>query len=110
MSARFSAARTQPRPSFRPAPRCGDPMSSLTKSLHPDEKYKADKIGSRLFSAGLGVGVLLLVLSIIMGATIDDPPGTSDIGGGHWRHFFYAYLTAWSYIWSIAIGMLFFVM
>ncbi len=85
-------------------------MSSLSKSLHPDEKYKADKIGRRLFTAGLAVGLLFLFLSILLGAAVDHPSTGHILGGGNWRRFFYAYLVGWSFIWSIAIGMLFFVM
>lgn len=74
---------------------------SATKSLHPDEKIKADKFGGRLFKAGLPAGVVLLILGIILGASVDQGP--------KWQRFFYAYLTAWSFVTSIAIGCLFFI-
>ncbi len=72
---------------------------SATKKLHPDEKIKADKVGGTLFKAGLGAGAVLLGISIALGA------GKGD----HWRHFLHAYLTAWSFVFSICIGSLFFV-
>ena len=42
---------------------------------------------------------MLLGISIALGA------GKGD----HWRHFLHAYLTAWSFVFSICIGSLFFV-
>ena len=84
---------------------------SATKSIHPDEKYKADKVGRRLFTVGLGAGAVFLVLSLILGASAAGSKDPSTmLGGDHWRRFFYAYVVGWSFIWSIAIGMLFFVL
>jgi hypothetical protein len=40
---------------------------SLTKSLHPDEKYKADKLGRKLVTTGLGLGGFLLVPTVERG-------------------------------------------
>ncbi|MEZ4401838.1 MAG: hypothetical protein R3B06_17550 [Kofleriaceae bacterium] len=73
---------------------------SATKKLHPDEKIKADKFGGQMFKIGAGVGVVLLGLSVALGAGEGDG----------WRHFLHAYLTAWSFIFSICIGSLFFVL
>ncbi len=73
---------------------------SATKSIHPDEKFKADKLGSRLFKVGLAAGSALLVISIILGS----------MKGDHWRRFFYAYAIGWSFVCSIAIGSLFFIL
>ena len=84
---------------------------SLTKSLHPDEKFKADKLGSRLFKFGAVAGVVLLAISLLLGASFgSNDPKAAILGGGNWRRFFYAYLVGWSFIWTIAIGMLFFVL
>jgi hypothetical protein len=74
---------------------------SATKSLHPDDKIKANKIGSRLMAVGGAAGLGLLVLGIILGASVDQ--------GFKWQRFFYAYLTAWAFVTSIAIGSLFFI-
>lgn len=69
---------------------------SLTKSLHPDEKFKAGKLGSTMMKAGLGIAVLMLVVSLILGS----------MHGDHMKRFLYAYLVGWTFIVSIAIGML----
>ena len=73
---------------------------SVIKSIHPDEKFKADKIGSRLFKIGAGLGVVALAISIALGAMKDDS----------WRRFFHAYLIGWSFVLSIAIGGLGFIL
>jgi hypothetical protein len=70
-------------------------MSVLQKSLHPDEKYKAGKLGSGLSSIGLVIAVVFLALSIVLGAA----------NGDHWKRFFYAYVIGWSYIFSICVGV-----
>ena len=75
-------------------------MSALTKSLHPDEKIKAGKLGSKMTMAGVVIAALFLGLSVILGYTHGD----------NWKRFLYAYVTGWSYIASIAIGMLWLVM
>jgi len=81
-------------------------MSVLQKSLHPDEKVKAGKIGATLTKAGLGIAVVFLGLSIIL--TI---AGTANSGhASKWARFFHAYVIGWSYVFSISVGMLFFVM
>lgn len=73
---------------------------SATKTLHPDENYKAGKLGSQLFKYGAGLGVVLTGLSVVLGA----------VAGGSFRHFLHAYLTAWSFVLSISLGALFFVL
>jgi len=81
-------------------------MSVLQKSLHPDEKVKAGKIGSTLTKAGLAVAVVFLGLSIVLAAT-------SSPGAGHaskWSRFFHSYVIGWSYFFSISVGMLWIVM
>src|SRR5689334_19623408 len=75
-------------------------MSSTSSKIHPDEKYKADKLGKQLGRAGLGAGVVLLGLSVLLGA----------LKGDHWKHFFYAYLTAWTFVFTICVGALFFIL
>jgi hypothetical protein len=71
-------------------------MSALTKTLHPDEKIKAGKLGSNMVKAGLGLAAVFMIVSIILGA----------MQGDHMKRFFHAYVTAWSFIVSISIGML----
>jgi hypothetical protein len=75
-------------------------MSALTKSLHPDEKVKAGKLGGSLAKAGLGIGVVFLVISLVLGATHGD----------HWKRFLYSYVIAWAYIFTICLGSLWLVM
>ncbi len=70
---------------------------SLTKTLHPDEKIKAGKLGKSLTKVGLGIAFVFLGISLVLGAMHPD---------GHMRRFLYAYVIGWSYIFSIAIGML----
>ena len=73
---------------------------SATKSIHPEEKFKADKMGSRLVKAGLGFGLLFLVVSLILGS----------MKGDHWSRFLHAYVIAWGFVMSIAVGSLFFIL
>ena len=69
----------------------------LEKTLHPDEKYKAGKLGQSLVKAGIGIAVVFLGISLVLGATHPD---------GHMKRFMHAYLIGWSYIFSISVGML----
>jgi hypothetical protein len=75
-------------------------MSALVKSLHPDEKVKAGKLGSNMVKAGLGVAVVFGVISVVLGS----------MHGDHWKRFMYAYVVGWSFIVSISIGMLWLVL
>jgi hypothetical protein len=70
-------------------------MSAVQKSLHPDEKYKAGKLGQSLSKIGLIVAAVFLAISIVLGATHGD----------HWKRFLYAYVVGWSYIFSICLGV-----
>ncbi len=73
---------------------------SATKTLHPDEKIKAGTLGSKMSKAGFGAGIVLIILAYVLGHLQDD----------HLRRFQFAYLTAWFFVCSIAIGCLFFVL
>lgn len=73
---------------------------SASKSIHPDEKFKADKLGGRFFKFGFAAGAVLLAISIFLAIGKDD----------HWRRFFHAYLIGWSFVFSIALGALFFIL
>ena len=76
----------------------------ITKTLHPDEKYKAGKLGSSLTKAGAGIAVVFLGLSLILTLA-----GSADITAGHtskWARFFYAYLIGWTFIFTICLGCL----
>jgi hypothetical protein len=75
-------------------------MSALVKSLHPDEKYKAGKLGSNMAKAGVGIAVVFGVISLILGG----------MQGDHWKRFMHAYVVGWSFIVSVAIGMLWLVL
>jgi hypothetical protein len=73
-----------------------------TKSLHPDEKYKAGTLGASMTKIGFGAGILLLVVAAILAFVNKDTD--------HYRRFQFGYLTAWTFIWSIAVGSIFFVL
>jgi hypothetical protein len=70
-------------------------MSALQKTLHPQEKYKAGKMGAGLMKIGGGIAVVFLALSVVLGATHGD----------HWKRFLYSYVIAWSYVFSISLGV-----
>jgi hypothetical protein len=69
-------------------------MSALQKSLHPDEKYKAGKLGQSLSKAGAAIAVAFLGLSILL-----------SVINGDWKRFLYSYVIGWSYIFSICVGV-----
>jgi hypothetical protein len=75
-------------------------MSNAEKTLHPDEKFKGGKLAGSFTKAGGGLAVGFGILSLLLGS----------LQGDHWKRFFFAYVTAWSFILSIAVGALFFVM
>lgn len=75
-------------------------MSALQKSLHPDEKYKAGKLGQSLSRIGLVIAFVFLAISVLLGWTKGD----------HFKRFLYAYVIGWSYIFSICVGVLWLVM
>jgi hypothetical protein len=75
-------------------------MSGLSRTIHPDEKIKAGKIGQKMTMAGLGLAVVMLGISLYLGMAKHD----------HFRRFMYAYLTGWLFVMSIAIGCLWFVL
>ena len=75
-------------------------MSALTKSLHPDEKYKAGKLGNNMVKVGAVVALVFGVLSVVLGA----------MHGDNFKRFMYSYVIGWSFIVSIAIGMLWLVL
>ncbi|MEO6771837.1 MAG: quinol:cytochrome C oxidoreductase [Kofleriaceae bacterium] len=73
---------------------------SLTRTLHPDEKFKAGKLGSSMVKAGLGLAVIMMIVSLVLGYMHDDG----------FKRFLYAYVVGWAFIVSIAIGMLWLVL
>ncbi len=75
---------------------------SLTKTLHPDEKYKAGKIGQTMTKAGLGIGVLALGISIVL--TIMSEPSVAAGHTSKWSRFLHAYVVGWTYIFGISMG------
>lgn len=80
-------------------------MSYPTKSLHPDEKIKAGKLGTGMAKLGLAIAVLFLGASVILVLAT----GHADTQAGHtssWARFLYAYVVGWCFIASISIGML----
>ena len=75
-------------------------MSALTKTLHPDEKYKAGKLGGSLTKAGLGIFLVFMVISLVLGSTHGD----------HMKRFLYAYVIGWTYIFSLSLGAMWLVL
>jgi hypothetical protein len=73
---------------------------SLTKNLHPDEKYKAGKLGTTMTLVGAAIVASMGILSIILGAAHGD----------HFKRFLYAYVIGWSFAVSLSIGMLWLVL
>lgn len=63
------------------------------------EKFKAGDAGALLFKAGIGLAVAFAIVSIILGATQGD----------QWKRFLYAYTIGWTFVFSLVIGSLFFV-
>src|SRR5207244_11527497 len=57
-----------------------DPMTALSKSLHPDEKIKAGKLGSNLAKAGAAMAVFFLVLSVVLVLFGSDDKTAIDAG------------------------------
>ena len=70
-------------------------MSALQKSLYPDEKYKAGKLGASLWKIGAAIAVVFLALSLLFGWREGD----------NFKRFFYSYVVAWSFIFSICVGV-----
>jgi hypothetical protein len=70
-------------------------MSALVKTLHPDEKVKAGKLGTNLAKAGAGIFVIFGIVSAVLG----------QMQGDHWKRFFYSFVVGWSYIFSICVGV-----
>jgi hypothetical protein len=75
-------------------------MSALTKTLHPDEKYKAGKLGGNMMKAGAGIFIVFAIISVVL----------ASMQGDNYKRFMYAYVTAWSWAVGIAGGMLWIVM
>lgn len=75
-------------------------MSAAQKTLDPNEKVKAGRLGASLTKAGAGIAVAFLALSLVLGR------GQGD----HFKRFLHAYVIGWSYIFSIAVGALFMVL
>jgi len=70
-------------------------MSVLQKSLHPDEKYKAGRLGKGVSTIGFGIAAVFLAISLALGWIRDD-----------WKRFLYAYVVGWSFIFSICVGVM----
>ena len=87
-------------------------MSVLQKSLHPDEKYKAGKLGQGLSRIGLGIAVVFFAISILV-VVFSDPETARNAGHvdhatgepAKWARFLYDYVIGWSYIFSICVGV-----
>ncbi len=81
-------------------------MSVLTKSLNPDEKIKAGKLGSNLVKVGAALAVVFLGLSLVLVLAGSD---TAAAEAGHhskWARFFHSYVVGWAFVAGVPIGML----
>jgi hypothetical protein len=72
-------------------------MTAGNTSIHPDEKFKAGKLGKQMTGLGLGIAAVFFGISIVVVLA-----GL----GGDWRRFWHAYVIGWSFVTSIAIGCL----
>ncbi len=81
-------------------------MSQLEKTLHPDEKIKAGKLGGNMVRVGIAIAVVFFVISFVLAMT-SSPSGGHD---SRWARFMYAYVVGWTFIVSIPIGMLWLVL
>ena len=56
-------------------------MSALTKSMHPDEKYKAGKLGAQLAKVGVALAVVFRGISLVLtlAAELKDSGVTANI-------------------------------
>ncbi len=75
-------------------------MSSSENLLHPEEKIKAGPGMKKIRSLGLAGGALLLIAGIVWGLALGDGM----------QRFFHSYLVAFTYMTSLALGALFFVL
>ena len=73
---------------------------NLTKSLHPDEKFKAGKLGATMVKAGLGLAVVMMVVSLVLGSMHNDG----------FKRFLHAYVVGWAFIATLSIGMMWLVL
>jgi hypothetical protein len=75
-------------------------MTAGHRTLHPDEKIKAGKLGTKMAMGGFAAGVLFLVVSLVLGYLKHD----------NFQRFMYGYLTGWLFVMSIGIGCLWFIL
>lgn len=87
-------------------------MSVLQKSLHPEEKYKAGKLGQGLSRIGAGIALAFFAISILL-VVFSDPETARNAGHvdhatgepARWARFLYDYVIGWSFIFSICLGV-----
>ncbi|HEX3757655.1 MAG TPA: hypothetical protein VHW23_03075 [Kofleriaceae bacterium] len=83
----------------------------MQKSLHPDEKYKAGKLGQGLSRIGAGIAAVFFAISILLVVFSDTDTarnaGHVDAAGepAKWARFLYDYVIGWSFIFSICVGV-----
>ncbi len=81
-------------------------MSVLTKSLHPDEKIKAGKLGSNMVKVGIAVAVLFLGMSLVLAAVSSGADAAEAGHASKWSRFLHAYVIGWAFVATVPIGML----
>jgi hypothetical protein len=82
-------------------------MSAHSATIHPDEKYKLGKTARKVFAFGVLAGLALLVVARLLESSAKDHLGHP---GGGWSRFLYAYIVGWSWILTLAIGGLLYVL
>ena len=81
-------------------------MTVLSKSLHPDEKIKAGKLGSNMVKAGLAIALIFIAISIVLALTSSDADALQAGHASKWSRFLHAYVIGWAFIATVPIGML----
>jgi hypothetical protein len=81
-------------------------MSVLTKTLHPEEKIKAGKLGSSMIKAGIAIAVLFLGVSLVLAVVSSNGDAAEAGHASKWARFFHAYVIGWAFIATVPIGML----
>ena len=80
-------------------------MSALTKTLHPDEKIKAGKLGGSHHE-----GRRRHRRRLPRDLARSSATRTAATADHHWKRFLYAYVVGWAFIFSIALGALWLVL
>ncbi len=67
--------------------------------IAPGEKFKAGTAGAVMVKGGIGAAAVFAIISLWLGSAHGD----------NWKRFLYSFTTAWTFVFSLVIGCLFFV-